>query len=151
MNDEIKEILDKLKDKDNDIKGINFLKYQDLTRGEINLLLDYITNLQQDNEKIGKLWREEEAHCILLQQENERLKETIKHYEDTTTFGDYVKEVNLLIDYKSRCEKAIEYNYELQERYCHSAIFDELVASKVYEITEKELNILQNGGENNER
>ncbi|MBR5227486.1 MAG: hypothetical protein IKV94_02500 [Clostridia bacterium] len=50
-------------------------------------------------------------------------------------------------DYKSRCKKAIEYNYELQERYCHSAIRDELVASKIYEITEKELNILQNGSD----
>ena len=48
-------------------------------------LLDYITNLQQK----------------------------IKHYEETTTFGDYVKEVNLLVDYKSRIEKAVEY---LKER-----------------------------------
>lgn len=44
-------------------------------------LLDYITNLQQK----------------------------IKHYEETTTFGDYVKEVNLLVDYKLRIEKAVEY------------------------------------------
>ena len=46
-------------------------------------------------------------------------------------------------NYKSRNDKAIEYNYELQERYCHSALFDDLVASKIYEIAEKQLNILQ--------
>ena len=51
-------------------------------------ILDYITNLQQ---------------------ENERLKEKVKHYEETQTFGDYVEEVNLLVDYKSRIEKAVEY------------------------------------------
>ena len=50
MKNEIKEILNNLKNKDNDIKGINFLKYQDLTRGEINLLLNYITNLQQEKD-----------------------------------------------------------------------------------------------------
>lgn len=48
----IGQILDKLKNKDNDIKSINFLKYQDLTRGEINLLLDYIINLQQENKEL---------------------------------------------------------------------------------------------------
>lgn len=38
-----------------------------------------------------------------------RLREIIKHYEETQTFGDYVKEVNLLVDYKTRNEKAIEF------------------------------------------
>ena len=71
-----------------------------LSDDEDNLLLDYIINLQKENE-----------------------------------------------DYKSRVEKAVKYNYELQERYCHSALYDELVASKIYEITEKELNILQNGSD----
>ena len=47
------------------------------------------------------------------------------------------------VELKKRIQKAIEYNYELQERYCHSALFDDLVASKIYEITEKQLNILQ--------
>lgn len=45
--------------------------------------------------------------------------------------------------YKQRIDKAIEYCYELQERYCHSALFDDLVASKIYEISEKQLNILK--------
>ncbi len=70
MNDEIKEILEALRDSidDTGTDKVNFINW-------VNKIEDYITNLQQDNEKIGKLWREEEAHCILLQQENERLKE----------------------------------------------------------------------------
>ena len=57
----------------------------------------------------------------------------------------YLKILHSEEAYKSRIEKAVKYNYKLQERYCHSAIFDELVASKVYEISEKNINILQGG------
>ena len=46
---------------------------------------------------------------IELYNEVVRLREIIKHYEETQTFGDYVKEVNLLVDYKTRNEKAIEF------------------------------------------
>ena len=71
--------------------------------------------------------------------------------EIITPLLDYIKNLQKeKEDYKSRLEKAVKYNYELQERYCHSALYDELVASKIYEITEKELNILQNGSESNE-
>lgn len=77
-----------------------------------------------------------------LREENERLK--------ANKLNDYMSKDNTyykdMLIYKSRIDKAIEYNYELQERYCHSALFDNLVASKVYEITEKQLNIL-NGGD----
>ena len=40
---------------------------------------------------------------------NKELEEKIKHYEKTITFGDYVEEVNTLIDYKERIDKAIYY------------------------------------------
>lgn len=81
--------------------------------------------------------------CHELYEENERLKETIKHYEDTTTFGDYVKEVNLLIDYKSRCEKAIELIkkagcYNEDTKSFNDDIWDEL---------DDLLHILQNGSD----
>ena len=96
MNDEIKEILEELRNEENDIKGINFLKYQDLTRGQINLLLDYITNLQQDTEMYAQLKEEyeqdlKEANDSItwwtnrfkaVQQENKRLKEQINQYEN---------------------------------------------------------------------
>ena len=53
--------------------------------------------------------KENNKTVLDLIEENERLREENKHYEETTTFGDYVKEVNLLVDYKSRIDKAIEY------------------------------------------
>ena len=55
--------------------------------------------------------------------------------------------LNKGISYKTRCKKAIEYNYKLQERYCHSALYDELVASKIYEISEKNIKLLNGDDE----
>lgn len=66
MGDEIKEILD---------TPIFIIDDEGFTVYINDKINNYITNLQQDNEKIGKLWREEEAHCILLQQENEKLND----------------------------------------------------------------------------
>ena len=147
MNNEIKEILEKLKNKDNDIKGINFLKYQDLTRGEINLLLDYITNLQQDNKILAKRNNElkniKDERFHNLQQENERLKETnvycnrtdcIGRIKDSRKYDSVYQEKE---DYKSRCEKASEY---IKEHYPTSTINDQ---DDKYNL----LNILQNGSE----
>lgn len=50
MKDEIKEILDSIRDTRLDYVGTNGCLYQDLDRKELNLLLDYITNLQDDLE-----------------------------------------------------------------------------------------------------
>ena len=124
MNDEIKEILDKAKEISKyGADGKQHTRF--FNQFEAKSLLDYITNLQQ---------------------ENERLKETIKHYEDTTTFGDYVKEVNLLIDYKSRCEKAIEYiKNDLQISILPN---NQIINGKeVIKRINKIINILQNGSE----
>lgn len=107
MNDEIKEILEKM-----------FLNCD--TQEEKNKVLDYITNLQQINNSLTTSLNKKIEEGINLQhtkeylgevlyekdKELEKLNNKIKHYEETTTFGDYVKEVNLLIDYKSRVEKA---------------------------------------------
>ena len=116
MNDEIKEILEYWKFYINEPSNYKLLNVH---FDEIKKVLDYITNLQQ---------------------ENERLKDNAIHNDKVVDKARW----NEMI-YKSRVEKAVKYNYELQERYCHSALYDELVASKIYEITEKELNILQNG------
>ncbi len=53
MNDEIKEILDYLQDKDNYIEelGVAYKRIH-INNGDLNLLLDYITNLQQENERL---------------------------------------------------------------------------------------------------
>lgn len=95
-------------------------------------ILNYITNLQEQYSELRDDLDGIIEGNIRLQEENKVLKE-----------------LNVCVgcdnnsDYKSIIDKAIEYNYELQERYCHSALFDDLVASKIYEITEKQLNILK--------
>ncbi len=91
MNGEIKEkelnyLLNELKDNSLDYVGTNGCKYQDLTREEINLLLDCITNLQEEldyqrqaeieyNEKHTKLMNKYKN----LQNENERLAKENKN------------------------------------------------------------------------
>ena len=77
MSEEIKEILEYLSNKENDLKGINFLRYQDLSRGQINLLLDYITNLQEENEKLKEIfnkllqqYEEESIFCKIILDKN---------------------------------------------------------------------------------
>ena len=52
-----------------------------------------------------------------------------------------------LEDYKQRNEKAVEYNYKLQEKTSHQALFDEPLASEIYSIAENNINILQGGDE----
>ena len=51
MNDEIKEILDYLRDKDNYIEEF-WYQYKRVSLGECSQLLDYITNLQKENERL---------------------------------------------------------------------------------------------------
>ena len=63
---------------------------------DIDKILDYITNLQQENERL---------------QINLGLKMFIKHTE-----LNFCKLEDELEDYKSRCEKAVEYIENAQER-----------------------------------
>lgn len=121
MNYEIKEILEELKEKNETYKECSGNGIIENEYYKSHILLDYITNLQQENERLNNM---------LDKADNKNLS--------------LIEEIN---DKQDIIDKAIEYNYELQERYCHGAIFDELVASKIYEITEKELNILQNGSD----
>lgn len=150
MKDEIKEILSKM---ERLIVYGQYNAYYDLEKQ----LLDYITNLQQYYKDNVNKYEELIVKYSNLQEENQRLKElvnpTTQIFIDTQDmeerygqelYEDYLKKQ--LEDCKSRIKKAIEYNYELQERYCHSALFDEPVASKIYEISEKQLNILQGVG-----
>ena len=92
MNDEIKEILDNLED-------IGFM-YKRIALEDINKLLDYITNLQQENEK--------------LLSENITIK-NVRNMVDETI-------------YKSRVEKAVEYikeDYERNQEVIEYCSFDE--------------------------
>ena len=108
MKDEIKEILDYMKEESN---------YKHLSFNASKQLLDYITNLQQENEK--------------LLQENIVIKGVKYLVEDSI--------------YKSRCERAIGYIksdwYKLNTRDI------EHVVNLGKDIRIDLLNILQNGGD----
>ena len=88
MNDEIKELLKHIEILDN----TDYILHSDKAKA----LLDYITNLQQENDKLReqcKQWKENhKAVCI---QRDNILNNTVKDIEEQ-------------IDYKSRNEKAID-------------------------------------------
>lgn len=126
QNDEIKEILDKWKDKDDTIK-VN------LSLDEIRQLEDYITNLQQ---------------------ENERLKEIIENLTTMTVCGDRKQIKNTaqykLEIYKSRCEKAIEYNNQIikDTKDFYRPTTDIIYSGDcLIDIAKNNINILQNGSD----
>ena len=102
MKDEIKELV-----VDN---GELIVYYKDGSFQSFDTLsqevLDYITNLQQKIEKLENDKRGMLVQLYKANDEKDKLKEKIKHYEKTQTFGDYVKEVNLLVDYKTKYEKS---------------------------------------------
>lgn len=95
MREEIKEILDKLKDdewyEELDLTGD---KWIELKQTETNKILDYITNLQQENEDLKNRLENAVADCILRLQENERLNNiinmaisAINTYQDSKTLS----------------------------------------------------------------
>lgn len=89
MNDEIKEILE-------DIKEIYYFKP----------LLDYITNLQQENERL----KEKSINEILKNDFDMCVKDLKKAN----------KKIEKLEDYKSRIEKAVEYIEKEKSNYMRS-------------------------------
>lgn len=92
----IKEILDYLQDKDNYIEelGVAYKRIH-INNGDLKLLLDYITNLQQENQDLSRI-------CEL--------------------YGKSLYNAELT-DYKSRIEKAVEYLDKHKIELSHS--FDE--------------------------
>lgn len=64
-----------------------------------------------------------------LKEENMFLRKKIKHYEKTITFKDYVEELNTLIDYKDRIDKAIEYIEKYYDEWMHSGEFISVIES----------------------
>jgi cell division septum initiation protein DivIVA len=118
MSDEIKEIISYLKNK-TFIPDETKRKYKILHRDEVNKLLDYITNLQQ---------------------ENERLKDSL----ETMTFTTKVKQeaVDSLI---SRIDKAVEYINHAQNYGTMAQVMPHL---KFYVNGNDLLNILQGEKDN---
>lgn len=84
MNNDIKEILEDIKDKTRDYVGVNGCLYQDLDREELDLLLEYITNLQEEKDKY-------------------------KRYVDDDFLYTYEELQDKVIEKQQRIYKAIEY------------------------------------------
>ena len=110
---------------------------------EIKEILDYITNLQQENER--------------LKEEYINVKNYIKMRNVSTEVEDKALLYNIeleninkkkYLDYKSRCEKAIEYNKEIVDNYLEED--DCEYCDGRYATAKHNLNILQNGSENDE-
>ena len=174
MNDEIREILEHIK--------LYPEKIYCLSEKEKIIILDYITNLQQENERANqyiyfykdlvnkqskrnsrqRLANQKQQELILkLQQENERLKEE----NNNKAMNDYAHAIDeswyreLYDDYKSRCEKASEFIKEkisstkgvINDYMYHKEHNKHLIEllNEDIEMYKKELNILQNGDENN--
>lgn len=138
MNDEIEEMLDLI----NELVKISPNKGSyGISHKKWKQLLDYITNLQQAVKDT-----KDTADDMLyeLKQENERLKELNENASKVCIaehrYG--VDKAEEARDYKSRCEKAIEY-IENNMQYDDN-IDDNWV------MTNDLLNILQNGSENDE-
>ena len=137
MTEEIKEILDRLERIDHKeySGGFEFADSGSFDEDcrcfeERKKLANYITNLQKENEKLKEII-------------NDDMTVYLKGLEDGK---DKMKEIFESV-YKSRNEKAIEYNYKLQEKNCHQALFDEPLASEIYSIAENNINILKGGDE----
>jgi hypothetical protein len=111
-----------MKDEIKEIERILATSGKYITYAERCYVLDYITNLQE---------------------ENERLKETIENLTTMTVNGDRTQIKNTaqykLDIYKSRNEKAIEYNKEVLTWWTNEDITDE--------IAETNLKILNGGDE----
>ena len=119
MKDEIKEILEYLKCEEEYYDGIEEVVLSSdekvIERDDIELLLDYITNLQTIEREYSAILSENaelENKITNLQEENERLKEENKHIfanvNDDQLLRSNAMNYAELQDYKTRNEKAIE-------------------------------------------
>ena len=166
MNDEIKEILDKLKDDDwYDELDLTGDKWIELKQTETKQILDYITSLQKENKRLKAQltdteWEYQNTRCKYEKQYKKGITEELLEDIETCFFNrenpsmipidsldichifgyiDYLK------DYKSRIDKAVEYIKENQE--------EEYVTGNSmlsYWAIDNLLNILQNGSENDD-
>lgn len=155
MNEEIKEILEYISSRTIDDCLLNDYFTQ---------LEDYITNLQmeidQSQEIMAELTEENEIRqqdinnltyqLAKMKEENERLKEIIKQDNHILgcNFASKDKYKQRYEDYKSRCEKAIEY-IKKNRKYVSTQMAEDTrvpVGSFMWNIDDL-LNILQNGSD----
>ena len=140
MNDEIKEILN--------IINYKYKDYyvQDIVSGDdLKLLSDYITNLQEKNEDLKDRLKVMEHFKNSLQEENKMLKELCDKYEEehSNEFKIWKNERHQILDYKSRCEKAIKYINTKEIYYGEISKYDAFNKDEIG----IELLIILNGGD----
>ena len=146
MNKEIKEILDKLKSKKE--------RYEMCIRADISfsddsyeasLLLDYITNLQQENEIRQQDINNLTYQLAKMKAENERLKEWKEDLlNENIELENIRKETIEFIKEKISSTKGVINDYMYREE--HNKHLIELLKEDI-EMYKKELNILQNGSD----
>ena len=114
-------IIEKLKKCDDFRDRCDYLMEHD----EITYLLDYITNLQQENQELNDsiIWWTNRFNAVQrdyeeLKQENERLKELCDKYEEehSNEFQCWKRDRKELLDKRARIEKVVEYIENAQER-----------------------------------
>lgn len=136
MNDEIKEILDIFDEKirfyefDKKFGQLSVDSIAHLFPNEMIILKDYITNLQQENERLN---------TELNAYKDEFCKDTIKEHE-------LVMELEY---YKSNCEKAIDF-VKKESKKCYSNQINDNPTKVIGNFmwhTDKLLNILNGGDE----
>lgn len=141
MNDEIKEILDKINNVVNH-KEASYNALVETKAEDYKLLLDYITNLQQENDMLKQgvkdTYDTSQEMLAEKQQEIERLKAQLYGCDELLE-----NDTRTIEDYKSRLDKAIEYINE------HIRIDAEYPSYMEMHVEERDnlLNILQNGSE----
>lgn len=107
--DGIKEILDNFEKYEARYKLHNETQFI-ITHREIQMLLDYITNLQEELNNQIEIANNRYVEITKLQQENERLENRNIYYinNEKKLLSDWHQEHNEAIEYKSRNKKAIE-------------------------------------------
>lgn len=147
MTEEIKEILDKLKSLVYDDYCLEF-SVDYIGRKEEKALLDYITNLQQLYENGLKVNQNSHKYITELEMNNAILKEELKNRPIVDFTFDVYKELE---DYKSRCEKAVEYikehiKYECDDNFNGMSFY----SYHLYDFKKEDLLNILNGSDENE-
>lgn len=143
MDDEIKEILEQLEWYRKIGKKDLYYPERVLTNKKAFLLLDYITNLQQENETLHENNQNMQEEMARVWEENERLKEEHNQLRNCRKY-----DLNLIsnlkqdkVRYKEIIDKAIEYINGNKHTCNYVDIYN-------YALREEDLlNILQNGSE----
>ena len=115
MKDEIKEILEGIKDKKRDYVGTNGCLYQDITKEELMIIKDYITNLQEELKEYKMLFdafsERPYAHRYLEEKKKELGNKNIIGLDSEMIYKDYY-------DLKQENERLLK-TQEMYEKKCN--------------------------------